>query len=120
MYRAANGILEIVVSAVVVGKLLLFLQKTIANIKLGDYRWTVRTEKNSGMKELIHKLEQLSELSENRKEFYVKLIPFFQGNADKQVYKDIYSNLCGLLAHGDLSNEEYDLLKEVLNRLERL
>lgn len=50
----------------------------------------------------------------------MKLIPFFQGNADKQVYKDIYSNLCGLLAHGDLSNEEYDLLKEVLNRLERL
>ena len=29
MYRAASGILEIVVSAVVVGKLLLFLQKQL-------------------------------------------------------------------------------------------
>lgn len=65
-------------------------------------------------KELIRKLEQMTELSESRNEFYKKLIHSFQNDADQQVYDKIYSNLCGLLAHGDLNNKEYDLLKEVL------
>ena len=44
----------------------------------------------------------------------------FQNDADPQIYDKIYSNLCGLLAHGDLNNKEYDLLKEVLYELERI
>lgn len=71
-------------------------------------------------KELIRKLEQMTELSESRNEFYKKLIHSFQNDADPQIYDKIYSNLCGLLAHGDLNNKEYDLLKEVLYELERI
>lgn len=61
----------------------------------------------------------MTELSESRNEFYKKLIHSFQNDADPQIYDKIYSNLCGLLAHGDLNNKEYDLLKEVLYELER-
>ena len=57
-------------------------------------------------KELIRKLEQMTELSESRNEFYKKLIHSFQNDADPQIYDKIYSNLCGLLAHGDLNNKE--------------
>ena len=46
-------------------------------------------------KELIRKLEQMTELSESRNEFYKKLIH-------------------------SLNNKEYDLLKEVLYELERI
>ena len=59
----------------------------------------------------------MTELSESRNEFYKKLIHSFQNDADPQIYDKIYSNLCGLLAHGDLNNKEYDLLKEVLYEL---
>ena len=59
-------------------------------------------------KELIRKLEQMTELSESRNEFYKKLIHSFQNDADPQIYDKIYSNLCGLLAHGDLNNKEYE------------
>ena len=69
---------------------------------------------------VIRKLEQMTELSESRNEFYEKLIHSFQNDADPQIYDKIYSNLCGLLAHGDLNNKEYDLLKEVLYELERI
>ena len=71
-------------------------------------------------KELIRKLEQMTELSESRNEFYKTLIHSLQNDADQQVYDKVYSNLCGLLAHGDLNNKEYDLLKEVLYELERV
>ena len=55
-------------------------------------------------KELIRKLEQMTELSESRNEFYKTLIHSLQNDADQQVYDKVYSNLCGLLAHGDLNN----------------
>lgn len=84
----------------------------------GSYPLTLPIRMNT--KELIRKLEQMTELSESRNEFYKKLIHSFQNDADPQIYDKIYSNLCGLLAHGDLNNKEYDLLKEVLYELERI
>lgn len=68
---------------------------------------------------IIRRLEQMTELSESRNEFYKRLIHSFQSDADQHVYDKIYSNLCGLLAHGDLNNKEYDLLKEVIFELEK-
>lgn len=48
-------------------------------------------------KELIRKLEQMTELSESRNAFYKKLIHSFRKDADPQIYDNIYSNLCELL-----------------------
>lgn len=71
-------------------------------------------------KELIRKLEQITELSESRNEFYKKLIHSFQNDANPQIYDKIYSKSLRIIAHGDLNNKEYDLLKEVLYELERV
>ena len=68
---------------------------------------------------IIRRLEQMTELSESRNEYYKRLIHSFQSDADQHVSDKIYSNLCGLLAHGDLNNKEYDLLKEVILELEK-
>jgi hypothetical protein len=84
------------------------------NIRLDKYI----IEQIKGMLQALITISEDTKRNNLYKTFFSKLI-LAQDNEQKNLLNSIYNNFSGLMAHAELENNEYIILKSLLNKTER-